>query len=200
MFTGIVACKVPIVAITDQATAKQLSLTKPTDWQLTIGESITVDGICSTVIETDQSSFRVHYMEETLAKTMIGQKVVGQSVNLERSLKLQDLMSGHMVSGHIDMTGSVTAIESLPGSRVIRFSYPAAFSRYLITKGSIAVNGVSLTVVSVEPESFTVALIPHTLEVTNLGELTVGEPVNLEFDMLAKYLERLMEPAQQPQK
>jgi riboflavin synthase len=187
MFSGIVAVKKPITSIEEKEGNLLIAIEQPADWTLEIGESVLVDGICSTVIEQGPV-FVVNYMPETLAKTTIGSKKVGDALNLERSLRLSDVLSGHLVSGHIDTVGVLKNLITDDGAVVMEYSFPAEFGNYLVDKGSICINGVSLTVVKANPDSFTVALIPHTLEVTNLSDLKVGDKVNLEFDLLAKYV------------
>lgn len=184
------------------------SIEKPDSWELSIGESIMIDGICSTVIFSEQRSaigdkngnFTVEYMPETINKTNIGERKAGDFVNLERSLRLNDLLSGHMVSGHVDTTGKVSNIIVQENSKVIDFTYKGDFDRFLVEKGSIAVNGISLTVFDISDQrsaigdkvegKFSVSLIPHTLDNTNLGELKTGDTVNLEFDLIAKYVNK----------
>lgn len=197
MFSGITAAAMPIITIEEKNGNLETVVTKPEDWQFEIGESVLVDGICSTVVSQDTTSFHVTYMEETRKKTHINSKKAGDTLNLERSLRLNDILSGHLVTGHIDTTGTVTNIKTDPGSTTITFSFPQQFSQYLVNKGSIAVNGVSLTVIDPTNTEFTVSLIPHTLEVTNLDNLVEGDAVNLEFDIFAKYIEKMMRPSVQ---
>ncbi len=191
MFSGITEIKMPIKKIANQKGNLLAEIKKPLKWKLKVGESVLVDGICSTIIKTG-ANFKVEYMPETLSKTNIGERKIGDNVNLERSLKLNDLLSGHLVTGHIDLTGRVKKIKNSGNSKVIEFSVDKKFAKYLVNKGSVAVNGVSLTVVKAGNNSFSVSLIPHTLKITNLGGLKIGDTVNLEFDVIAKYLERLI--------
>ena len=193
MFSGITEIKIPINKISQNKGNLLVEIKKPLKWNLKIGESVLVDGICSTVIK-DGRSFQVEYMPETLSKTNIKERKVGDQVNLERSLKLNDVLSGHLVTGHIDTTGFVKRITKAGNSKVIEFIFKGNFSKYLVSKGSVAINGVSLTIVKAFKNNFTVSLIPHTLKVTNIGELKKGDKVNLEFDIIAKYLERLVNP------
>lgn len=154
-----------------------------------IGDSIAVNGACLTVIARNAKAFEVDVSRETLACTtgLAG----GGSVNLEKAMRLSDRLGGHLVSGHVDGVGMVKRVAPAGGNRVMAVKAPAALARYIARKGSITVNGVSLTVNAVKGAEFTVNLIPHTLAGTNLGELRAGDKVNLEVDMLARYAERL---------
>jgi len=169
-----------------------------------VGDSISVDGICLTVTSFDDRSFTVEAVLETLRRTKLKDKKEQQAVNLERALKLQDRLGGHLVTGHIDAVARVAAIEEEGFSRVVTFELPFSWWGYFVPKGSVAVDGVSLTVVSCVKDNssssseagfrFTVALIPHTLEVTTLGKLKPGDRVNIETDVVARYIAQWMEP------
>jgi riboflavin synthase len=156
------------------------------------GDSIAVNGCCLTVTERDESTFAVDVMAETLDKTSIGSLRPGSPVNLERALPAQGRLGGHIVQGHVDGTGTI--LERTPSEHweVVRIAVPSPLARYVAAKGSITVDGVSLTVAAVDEGSFTVSLIPTTLELTTLGRKQPGDPVNLEVDVVAKYVERLL--------
>jgi riboflavin synthase len=156
------------------------------------GDSIAVNGVCLTVVETGDGEFTADVMAETLNRSSLGALTVGSPVNLERPMALGGRLGGHLVQGHVDGTGTV--LERVPGERweIVRISLPAPLARYVVEKGSITVDGVSLTVVEAAADSFTVSLIPATLALTTLGAKQPGEPVNLEVDVLAKYVERLL--------
>jgi riboflavin synthase len=156
------------------------------------GDSIAVNGCCLTATSRDGDVLDFDLLAETLDKTSFGQAAPGARVNLERSLRVGDRMGGHFVSGHVDATGTVRAMSREGADWVIRIDVPPAFQHYLVYKGSIAIDGVSLTVAGLDDSGFHVCLIPHTLEVTNLGERKPGDKVNLEFDLLAKYVERML--------
>lgn len=192
MFTGIIQAAVPIVTTTQKKECLVVRVKKPTQWKLALGQSITVDGICSTVTNKGPSFFEVEYMPETLAKTTATLFEKGRSVNLERSLTLRDYIDGHLVAGHVDATAKVRTIKDLGTTWEIGFVVPKALVRYIAPKGSIAINGISLTVVMIQWNTVTVALIPYTLTHTNLGELTAGDSVNVEVDMVARYVERML--------
>jgi len=158
------------------------------------GDSISVSGACLTVLEPDASGFSADVSRETLDLTTLGQIREGQAVNLELAMGLEARMGGHMVTGHID--GKATLVSRLEDGRAERFEFevPAALARYVAKKGSVCLDGVSLTVNEVDGCRFSVCLIPHTLQITTLGGLKAGDAVNLEVDLIARYLERLMDP------
>lgn len=156
------------------------------------GESIAINGCCLTVVGFDPLRFDLS--EETLARTDLGDLAAGAQVNLERAMTPKDRFGGHIVQGHVDATGELIAIEPQEGSSVFRFRIPEEYARYLIDKGSITIDGISLTVVRPEGDTFETWIIPHTLAHTNLGTRKAGDQVNLEFDVIAKYVERLLAP------
>jgi riboflavin synthase len=158
-----------------------------------IGASIAVNGCCLTVVAFGKDTWETDAMTETLDRTTVGGLKVGDPVNLERPVRLEDRLGGHLVQGHVDGVGVVTGRTNLDdGSARITIEPPAPLMRYLVEKGSITVDGISLTVASVTATTFDIALIPHTLAVTTLGTATVGTHVNLEADVFAKYVERLL--------
>jgi len=162
--------------------------------ELAVGESICHDGACLTVTEVGRDAYRVLAGAETLARTALGGLGVGKRVNLERALRVGDRLGGHWVTGHIDGTGELIARTDLGANLVLVLRAAPGVLRYVVEKGSIAVAGVSLTVNAVDAESFSVAIIPHTRDHTTLGELAVGDRVNLEADILAKHVEKLVKP------
>jgi riboflavin synthase len=155
-----------------------------------IGDSVACNGICLTVTHLSTSGFSVDVSHETLRVTTGFD--AGASINLEKSLRLADRLGGHLVSGHVDGIGTVRSVKAVEGNRELAIAFPDELARYFARKGSVAVNGVSLTINVVDGDSFSVNLIPHTLEVTNLGELKKDGKVNLEVDMVARYVERLL--------
>jgi len=158
-----------------------------------IGDSIAVNGVCLTVVALGTDWWAADAVTETLARSNLGQLRVGDPVNLERPVRLADRLGGHLVQGHVDGTGTVSQRDpQSDGSVLVRFSAPAEILRYIVHKGSITVDGISLTVAARHDDGFSVAVIPHTLAVTTLGSRDVGDFVNLEVDMLAKYVEQLM--------
>lgn len=159
------------------------------------GDSIAVNGVCLTVVTMDNDVFTADVMKETLDRSSLGALAVGDRVNLERAATLQTRLGGHLVSGHVDGVGTI--VSRTPGEHweSVQISLPSELHRYVVLKGSIAVDGVSLTVVSVDADSFTVSLIPTTLNLTTLGRKQAGDPVNLEVDMIAKYVEKMVKAA-----
>src|SRR5262245_12776320 len=160
------------------------------------GSSISVNGVCLTVVGRTGSTLSFDLSDETLARTSLGRLRPHSAVNLERPVTLAARLGGHLVQGHVDGVGTVSTVEpDDAGGTTVRFDVPGALLRYLVPKGSVAVDGVSLTVAGLDDEGFAVALIPHTLAVTTFGSIRPGDPVNIETDVLAKYVERLMERA-----
>lgn len=194
MFSGIVTALVAPEKIQRAGNSITLTLPIPSGWRIKKGDSIAIDGICTTVVKTDRKSFSVFCMAETIRKTALRHILEHHAFNLEQPLRLNDLLGGHLVSGHIDTTAEVSGIKKEGESKVLAFRLPFFFTRYIVYKGSVAVNGVSLTIVSVDKTHFTVSLIPYTLSHTNLGSLKKGDMVNIEVDMLAKYVEKLQIP------
>ena len=193
MFTGIIQGKGRVVEKRPAGGGMVFSL--EADFDLPDpeeGESIAVNGVCLTAREMTGRRFCVDVSPESLARTTLGRLAVGGVVNLERALKLSDRLGGHLVSGHVD--GVAPVIDLQPEGDFVRFTFgvPAGFARYIIEKGSIAVNGISLTVNRCDQKSFSVAIIPHTLEVTTLGGLGKGDEVNIEVDLIGKYVEKLL--------
>jgi len=191
MFTGLVELRGNVKAIVSDPPGVRLIVgAREFAGETQIGQSIAVNGCCLTVVEVQDDSFGFDAGAETLSRTNLGQLVEGSYVNLERSLKLGDRVGGHFVTGHIDAVGYLDKRVDDKDWSTFWFRVPKSLSRQLASKGSIAVDGVSLTLVDVEDERFSVALIPHTLDVTTLGPMQEGDPVNLETDVLAKYVER----------
>jgi riboflavin synthase len=196
MFTGIVEELGVVESLVDQGDAIRLTVRGPhVTLDAGLGDSIAVNGCCLTVAERDQETFTADVMRETLDKTSLGVLAVGDRVNLERAVTPQTRLGGHIVQGHVDGTGTVVSRTPSEHWEVVEVSLPAEIARYVVAKGSITVDGISLTVVDVRPESFTVSLIPETLARTTLGTKQPGEPVNLEVDVIAKYVERLLTPS-----
>ena len=161
---------------------------------LAIGDSVSVNGACLTVVQLTDDSFAVDCVEETLRRTTVGDRQAGDRVNLERAMRVGDRLGGHIVQGHVDGTGTIRDITPEGDGVLMSVAADGDLLRYVVEKGSITVDGVSLTVASRQPDGFTIALIPHTMEATTLGPGTVGRRVNLEADVLAKYVEALVRP------
>lgn len=196
MFTGIVTDVGRVRAVADTDRDKRFEIETRFDLStVEIGASIAHAGCCLTVVEKGESWFAVEVSGETLSRTTLGDWTPGYPVNLERSARVGDELGGHIVSGHVDGVGEVVSVAAEGGSHRVRIRVPRPLHRYIAEKGSIAVEGVSLTVNEVEDDVFGVNLIPHTWDVTTLGRLQPGSRVNLEIDMLARYLARWRETA-----
>jgi riboflavin synthase len=194
MFTGLVEELGTITALKPQGAAVELSLLAPlVASDASLGDSIAVNGCCLTVIRREGDVLAFEAGSETLSRTNLGRLQPNSRVNLERSLRVGDRLGGHYVSGHIDGLGTLDERREEGPWAFLWFRVPAALARQMASKGSIAVDGVSLTLVEVTNERFSVALIPHTLSVTTLGALKTGDAVNLETDLLAKYVQRQLE-------
>lgn len=191
MFSGIIRAKVGANKIEKTGNSMRFEFTAPKGFGVNLGDSVSVDGICSTVEKKAGNKFSFYYMPETLSKTTLAQIANSHEFNLERCLTLQSLIGGHLVSGHIDTVAKLKSIATDDDAKLMEFVIEPKFTKYIIYKGSIAVNGVSLTVVSANKNSFRVSLIPYTLTHTNLGLLKIGDKVNIELDLIAKYLEKL---------
>lgn len=187
MFTGIVESLGEVVACMDS----RLVVAATFD-QVVLGESIAVDGVCLTVSGSGDGTLEFDLAEETARRTTLGQVAPGTRVNLERSLRVGDRLGGHIMQGHVDGVAVISGVEQLESSNQVTFEVPPRIQRYLIEKGSVAVDGISLTVAGVIPRSFWVAVIPETSKRTTLGSKRTGDNVNIEIDQIAKYIERLM--------
>lgn len=197
MFTGIVETVGTAAEVSGLHLGIESDLT-----DLVVGESIAVNGVCLTVTRPDGGSFVADLSEETLRRTSLGSLKAGSPVNLERAMPAGGRFGGHVVQGHVDGVGTVAGAREFEGSVEMSFTIPAELERYLVHKGSVTLEGVSLTVATLEPGRFAVALIPHTLKSTTLGAKLPGDPVNIEVDVLAKYVERLLgyAPQEQPRR
>ncbi len=192
MFTGIIKNISKVNDASYKGGSFFVLIKKPPKWKIKKGESISINGVCSTVRNANKNNFEVEYMPETLKRTTAGDFRNGTKVNLERSLSMGDFLGGHFVQGHIDGVGKVLKVYKAGKSQILRICVPKKLMKFIAEKGSIAVDGVSLTVVETGKNWFSVSLVSYTLENTNLGGLKAGDKVNIETDMLAKHLERLL--------
>jgi riboflavin synthase len=191
MFTGLVQSLATVRQIVDSPPGKRLVIECDViSRDAAIGDSIAINGCCLTVVAKDGNCLSFEAGPETLKRTTLGRLASGSRVNLEPSLRIGDRLGGHFVSGHVEGLGTLAAREDEQDWSTLTFRFPPELARYLVSKGSIAVDGVSLTLVDVDADRFSVALIPHTLAVTTLGTLSVGDAVNLETDLLAKYAQK----------
>jgi riboflavin synthase len=191
MFTGLVAGTGVVESLERDDDGVRLRVRTDLAGELASGDSVAVNGVCLTAVESDEAAFSADVMAETLRRSSLGPLAKGDEVNLELPLRAGDRLGGHMVQGHVDGTGRVETVTEDGFARVVRIGAPPEVLRYVVEKGSIAVDGVSLTVASVDGAGFDVSLIPETLERTNLGSAAPGRVVNLEVDVVAKYVEKL---------
>ncbi|MGV6828867.1 MAG: riboflavin synthase [Flavobacteriales bacterium] len=191
MFTGIIETLGEVKSINHEGDNIHFEIESSLQDEINIDQSIAHNGICLTVVEIREQSYVVTAIKETLEKTNLDALQVGDFVNLERAMKLGDRLDGHIVQGHIDQIGSCISIEEVNGSHYITFLYESDFGNITIEKGSITVNGVSLTVVNSKENEFSVAIIPYTFQHTNFKNINIGTTVNLEFDVVGKYLKRI---------
>ena len=193
MFTGLVREIGTVVSLNGGESGVRLELEAPrTAGGAALGDSVAIDGVCLTVVAVAGDRLAFDAVPETLARTSLGSLAAGAQVNLEPALRAGDALGGHYVQGHVDGVGTVRSVESEGDGKRIWFDMPADLLRYVVVKGSIAVQGTSLTVAALDGRGFAVALIPHTLAATTLGTVEPGQRVNLEADVLAKYVERLL--------
>jgi riboflavin synthase len=192
VFTGLVADLGTVEEVQSTPEGVRLRIRTALAPDLGTGDSVAVNGVCLTATAVDRDAFAADLMNETLRRSSLADVAGATRVNLELPLRAHDRLGGHFVQGHVDGVGTIATVEEDGFARVVTIEAPAELLRYVVEKGSIAVDGVSLTVASVTPDTFAVSLIPETLERTNLGAATPGTPVNLEVDVLAKYVEKLV--------
>ncbi|OUU16999.1 MAG: riboflavin synthase [Crocinitomicaceae bacterium TMED45] len=193
MFTGIIEAQGTLVALRHEGTNVHLDVRAPFTSSLQIDQSVAHDGVCLTVVAIEGDVYTVTAIEETLAKTHLGSCEVGHEFNLERCAVVGDRIDGHVVQGHVDTTGTLVSVETRDGSWILTIEHSHSMEWMTVPKGSIALSGISLTVVDSAPGRFTVAIIPYTWEHTNLHCTPVGAPMNLEFDVMGKYVARLLD-------
>ena len=193
MFTGIIETTGVVIAIEPEGTNLHLTLASPISNELKIDQSLSHNGVCLTVVATAENWHRVTAVAETLQRSNIGDLTIGDQVNLERAISAAMRMDGHIVQGHVDATGICESVETQGGSWLFTFSFDPKNAYLIVDKGSVSVNGVSLTVVNPTRDRFSVAIIPYTFDNTNFNLLKKGDRVNLEFDIIGKYVARYME-------
>jgi len=197
MFTGIIEAVGEIKEIKEEGLNKSFKINSPISAELKIDQSVSHDGVCLTVTEIQDHCHWVTAVSETLNRTQLSQWKIGGRINLERAMVLGQRLDGHMVQGHVDAVGKIEAIDSKEGSWEIMISFPTEYAKLLVDKGSVCVNGISLTVITPTLTIFKVAIIPYTWEHTQLSAVILGDYVNLEFDILGKYLQRFSAVMQQ---
>ena len=192
MFTGLVEATGKVTKISRREDITRLTVTAPFCGEISRGDSICVSGVCTTVVELDTATFTVELTEETMRVSRFERIGLGALVNLERALPATGRLDGHIVAGHVDGTGTVVSLRKGKAAAELRVSVPEETARYIVYKGSICVDGISLTVASVAGNEFSVAVIPETLSCTTLGSLAAGDMVNIETDIIARYVEKFM--------
>lgn len=193
MFTGIIECIGKVVALRPEQSNLDLIIESPISHELKIDQSVSHNGVCLTVVEVTATTHRVTAIDETLKKTNIGALQIGNEVNLERCTKVGDRLDGHIVQGHVDQTATCVSVEEQNGSWLYTFRYAPSRENIVVEKGSVCVNGTSLTAFNAKDGMFSVAIIPYTYEHTNIKEVKTGSLVNIEFDIIGKYVARMME-------
>lgn len=195
MFTGLIEKVGEISGIQDIPNGLQFKINcKSIAEEVNLGDSIAIDGVCLTAVKMDQEHFWVEAVRETLNRTSLGKRKKGDLVNLEQSLRIGQKLGGHFVQGHVDATGAVAGLDQQGSMLWFTIEYPETLSRYIIQKGSIAIDGMSLTVASKEKSKISIAIIPHTFENTNIQTKKISDLVNIEVDMMAKYIENMLAP------
>ncbi len=193
MFTGLIEEIGTIKSIEHIGSALSISIEcKKICEDIHIDDSISINGVCLTVIQFDSNHFKVTAVRETLSKTTLNNLKIGQKVNLERALRPLDRLGGHIVQGHVDCTGRIVNIKQLPPSFELEIQFPIQFAKYIVEKGSICIEGISLTIIHTYENKLSVAIIPHTWNSTTLQYARVGTEVNIEFDIIGKYIEKLL--------
>ena len=192
MFTGIIETLGEVKNIVKEETNIHFTIQSALSHELKIDQSVAHNGVCLTVVALNENTHTVTAIEETLNKTALGNLKIGSKVNLERCMQINARLDGHIVQGHVDQTATCILVKELNGSWEYRFTYDASLGNVTVEKGSICVNGISLTVVNATKNEFSVFIIPYTFEHTNLHQVKVGDTVNLEFDIIGKYVARLM--------
>jgi riboflavin synthase len=192
MFTGIIEEQGEVVELKKEKDNLHITVKSNLSSELKVDQSLSHDGVCLTVVALGPGTHTITAIDETLEKSNLGRLRVGSHVNLERATRIGSRLDGHIVQGHVDQVGICTRVEELEGSWMFTFEYDPAYDNITIEKGSITVNGVSLTVVNSKEKSFSVAIIPYTFENTNFHEIRVNDTVNLEFDVIGKYVARLL--------
>ena len=192
MFTGIIESLGTVAALRAEGSNLHITIRSNISHELRIDQSVSHNGVCLTVVHAGEGLHTVTAIDETLQRSNLGKLQTGEVINLERCLRIGDRLDGHMVQGHVDATAQLQSAEDQQGSWLLTFSFPVQYAKYIVQKGSISVNGISLTVCNVTTNTFQVAIIPYTWEHTNLSKLPINGTVNIEFDIIGKYVEKMV--------
>lgn len=192
MFTGIIEASGKIIALQQVAANVHITIQSAISHELHVDQSVSHNGVCLTVVHVDADTHTVTAIDETLKRSNLGALHIGDQINLERCMQINGRLDGHIVQGHVDTTAQLKQVEESEGSWVLTFGFDPQFAKYIVDKGSITINGISLTVFNEHNGTFQVAIIPYTWEHTNLSKLSIGNSVNIEFDIIGKYVEKMM--------
>lgn len=192
MFTGIIEASGKVIDLQQESGNRHFTIQSAISHELRVDQSVSHNGVCLTVVHVDADTHTVTAIDETLKRSNLGELHIGDQINLERCMQMNGRLDGHIVQGHVDTTAQLKQVEESEGSWLLTFGFDPQFSKYIVDKGSITINGISLTVFNEHNGTFQVAIIPYTWEHTNLSKLSIGNSVNIEFDIIGKYVEKMM--------
>ena len=192
MFTGIIEASGKVIDLQQESGNRHFTIRSAISHELRVDQSVSHNGVCLTVVHVDADTHTVTAIDETLKRSNLGALHIGDQINLERCMQMNGRLDGHIVQGHVDTTAQLKQLEESEGSWLLTFGFDPQFSKYIVDKGSITINGISLTVFNEHNGTFQVAIIPYTWEHTNLSKLSIGNSVNIEFDIIGKYVEKMM--------
>ena len=196
MFTGIIEASGKVIDLQQESGNRHFTIQSAISHELRVDQSVSHNGVCLTVVHVDADTHTVTAIDETLKRSNLGALHIGDQINLERCMQINGRLDGHIVQGHVDTTAQLKQVEESEGSWLLTFGFDPQFSKYIVDKGSITINGISLTVFNEHNGTFQVAIIPYTWEHTNLSKLSIGNSVNIEFDIIGKYVEKMMREKQ----
>ncbi|HNV98939.1 MAG TPA: riboflavin synthase [Chitinophagales bacterium] len=192
MFTGIIEASGKVIDLQQESGNRHFTIQSAISHELRVDQSVSHNGVCLTVVHVNADTHTVTAIDETLKRSNLGALHIGDQINLERCMQMNGRLDGHIVQGHVDTTAQLKQVEESEGSWLLTFGFDPQFSKYIVDKGSITINGISLTVFNEHNGTFQVAIIPYTWEHTNLSKLSIGNSVNIEFDIIGKYVEKMM--------
>ncbi len=192
MFTGIIEASGKVIDLQQESGNRHFTIQSAISHELRVDQSVSHNGVCLTVVHVNADTHTVTAIDETLKRSNLGALHIGDQINLERCMQINGRLDGHIVQGHVDTTAQLKQVEESEGSWLLTFGFDPQFSKYIVDKGSITINGISLTVFNEHNGTFQVAIIPYTWEHTNLSKLSIGNSVNIEFDIIGKYVEKMM--------